>query len=123
LTRLEPETGSICTKMLRYTGEIERNFGNSTGLALVGVSFFGSNGESTSMGDAEPIEQGANRSRSGRVKLPIGVALGLATLWQRQVREMSFLPAFEYSSAQNTLDSQSDPLAAHDREFGERSTV
>ena len=123
MTRLEPETGSICTKMLRYTGEIERNFGNSTGLTLAGVSFSGSNGESASMGDAEPIDQSANRSRSGRVKLPIGVALGLATLSQRQVREMSFLPAFEYSSALNTLDSQSDLLAAHDREIGERSTV
>jgi hypothetical protein len=109
--------------MLGYTGEIERNFGNSTGLALVGVSFFGSNGDSASMGDAEPIDQGANRSRGGRVKLPIGVDFGLATLSQRQVREMSFVPAFEYSSALNTLDRRSDPLAADDREIGERSTV
>jgi hypothetical protein len=121
--RLEAETGSICTKMLGYTGEIERNFGNSTGLALVGVSFFGSNGESASMGDAEPIDLGANRSRSGRVKLSNGVDLGWVALSRRHVRGISFVPAFEYSSALNTLDCQSDPLAAHDSEFGERRTV
>ena len=95
-------------------------------LAPVAVSFSSSNGASASMGDAEPTDQGANRFRSGRVKFRVGVGLGLVTLPRRQYwqyREMSFVPAFEPSSALNSLDCQSDPLATHDREFGERSTV
>ncbi len=131
-----PDAGWICTKMLGYIGEIERNFDVLPALA----------GEDPTLSDGLLVGEASEISFSDRTAIrPAWGKLcrsawartraagegsypcaGVDCAWTARTsahRKMSFVPAIEYSRALNTWSRPSDPRRVHDREYAERSYV